>query len=109
MILIVGYLITFSWNTLALTLHPTVLVFIYPVTLLSEEMMTEAVVRMCYVKKALLKISLNSQERSLFFKKVAGLRLSCDFCQFFKNTFFNGTPPAAASVMTKDSCKIVVK
>ena len=46
--------------------------------------------------------------QSLFFNKVADLRsfikkgtlsqvFSCEFCEIFKNTFFNWTPPVAAS------------
>ena len=47
--------------------------------------------------------------QSLFFKKVAGIRLqlslkkdsgtgfSCEFCEIFKNIFFYRTPPVAAS------------
>ena len=33
----------------------------------------------------------------LFFNKVAGLVLSCEFCEISKNTFFYRTPPVALS------------
>ena len=82
---------------------------------------TEAVAQRCSVKKVFLKISQNSQEntcaRVYFLTKLQtwGLHLycaqacnfikkytlaqvfSCEFCEIFKNTFFYGTPPAAAS------------
>ena len=52
----------------------------------------EAVVQRCSVKKVFLKISQNSQENtcakvSLLIKLQAQL-FSCEFCEFFKNTFF---------------------
>ena len=31
------------------------------------------------------------------FNKVAGLQLSCEYCQIFKKSFFHKTPPVAAS------------
>ena len=31
------------------------------------------------------------------FDKVAGLQLSCEFCEIFKSSFFHKTPQAAAS------------
>ena len=31
------------------------------------------------------------------FEKVAGLQLSCEYCEIFKNSFFHKTPPVAAS------------
>ena len=31
------------------------------------------------------------------FNKVAGLQLSCEYCETFKNSFFHKTPPVAAS------------
>ena len=31
------------------------------------------------------------------FDKVAGLQLSCEYCEIFKNIFFHKTPPVAAS------------
>ena len=31
------------------------------------------------------------------FNKVAGLQLSCDYCEIFKNSFFHKTPLVAAS------------
>ena len=31
------------------------------------------------------------------FNKVAGLQLSCEYCEIFKNSFFHKTPPLAAS------------
>ena len=31
------------------------------------------------------------------FNKVAGLQLSCEYCEIFKSSFFHKTPPVAAS------------
>ena len=59
-----------------------------------------------------LNISPNSQENTCVavFNKIAGLRpatllkktptqvFSCEFCEFFKNNFFYGALPVAASV-----------
>ena len=69
------------------------------------------------VKKVILKISQNLQEKQLFqslvFNKVADLAcnfikketlaqvFSCEFCEIFKNTFSYRTPLVAASVTLK--------
>ena len=45
----------------------------------------KAIIQTCSVKKAFLKISQNSQV------------LSCEFCEFSKNTFFDRTPLVATS------------
>ena len=62
----------------------------------------EAVVRRCYVKKALLEISQNSQENACacnFIKKESLAQVfPCEFCEISKNTFFYRTPLVAASV-----------
>ena len=31
------------------------------------------------------------------FNEAAGLQLSCEYCEIFKNSFFHKTPPVAAS------------
>ena len=87
----------------------------------NSEILTEAVVRRCSVKKMFLKISQNSQENTCawvsFFNKVAGL--ACNFiknktlaqafssesCNVFKNTFFYRTPPVVAFVLMIDKWK----
>ena len=45
----------------------------------------KAIIQTCSVKKAFLEISQNSQV------------LSCEFCEFSKNTFFDRTPQVATS------------
>ena len=35
------------------------------------------------------------------FNKVAGLQLSCEYCEIFKNSFFHKTPPVAASYISQ--------
>ena len=62
-----------------------------------------------------LKVSQISQENTRlepFFNKAVGLLLkrdsgetqvfSCEICEFFKNKFFNRTPPVAASEQTQE-------
>ena len=75
---------------------------------------SEAVARRCSVKKVALgnftKFIGKHLCQSLFFNKVAGLRLAillkkeslaqvipCEFCKISKNTFFHRTPLVAAS------------
>ena len=68
---------------------------------------SEAVVQKCAVKKMFLKISQNSQGNSCarvsFFRPTTLLKRTlaqlfyCEFCEIFKNTFFNRTPWVAAS------------
>ena len=63
------------------------------------------------MKKVFLKISQYLHENSLCLNKVADTSnviqkatlaqvFSCDFCEFFKNTFFHRAPTVAASVDT---------
>ena len=65
---------------------------------------TEAVVQRCSVKKVFLEISQNSQKStcarvSFLIKLLATLAqvFSCEFWEISKITFFNRTPPVAAS------------
>ena len=74
----------------------------------------EAAARRCPVKKVLLKISQNSQENTctrvtlfimlqawdmqLSLKNRLAQAFFCEFCEIFKNTFFNWTPLVATSV-----------
>ena len=62
------------------------------------------------LKKVLLKILQISQETPVLeslFNKVAGLQsVSCAFCKIFMNTFFNRTPPVAASHMIWSKSKV---
>ena len=53
------------------------------------KLLTEAVVRRCFVKKVLLKILENSQV------------FSCEFCEISKNNFFYRTPLVAAFLLQK--------
>ena len=92
-------------------------------TLGNQQQRSEAVVQRCSVKKVFLEISQNSQEnacakvlflimQSLFFNKVAGLRLttllqkrlaqvfSSEFCEIFKDTFFQEHLWTAALLLT---------
>ena len=71
----------------------------------------EAVAQRCYVKKLFLEISQNSQENTCarvsfliklqacdFIKKgTLGQVFSCEFCEISRNTFYDRTPPVAAS------------
>ena len=53
--------------------------------------MTYTVVRRCSSKQVFLRAPQNLQKNICardFFNKVASLRYSCEFCEFFKNTFF---------------------
>ena len=52
--------------------------------------LSEAVVRRCSVKKVFLEISQNSQENTC-------ARVSFEFCEISKNTFFHRSPLVAAS------------
>ena len=73
---------------------------------------SEAVVRRCFAKKVLLKILQNSLENTCarftllikFFNKIFLLKketlaqvFSCEFCNYFKNTFFYRTTLVTAS------------
>ena len=74
---------------------------------------SEAVAQRCSVKKVFLEILQNSQENTsaresfliklqaldlrLYSKRVSGTGVSCEFCEFSKNTFPYRTPPVAAS------------
>ena len=55
-------------------------------------------------KKVFLEISQNSQENTfgrlatLLKKETLAQVFSCEFCEIFKDTFFNRIPPVAASV-----------
>ena len=65
----------------------------------SDQDITEAVVQRCSVKKVFLKISQNSQENTC--ASVSQVHaFSCEFCEIFKNTYFNRTPPVAAADVT---------
>ena len=75
---------------------------------LVEEMLkldTEAVVWRCSVEKLFLEILKNSQKNNCagvsFLIKLQALAqvFFCEFCEISKNTFFNRTPPVAASVV----------
>ena len=65
--------------------------------------MTEAVVRMCSVKKVFLEISQISQENTcardsfLILKESLAQVFSFEFCEISKNTFLHRTPLVAAS------------
>ena len=77
---------------------------------------TEAVVRMCSVKKLFLEILQNSQENTcdrvsylinlqakacnFIIKETLAQVLCCEFCEISKNTFFYRTPPVAASLVS---------
>ena len=79
-------------------------------------MASEAVVRMCSVKKLFLEISQNSQENTcdrvsclinlqakacnFIIKEILAQVLCCEFCEISKNTFFYRTPPVAASLVS---------
>ena len=54
---------------------------------------SEVVSRRCSAKMVFLKISQNSQENKGTLAQV----FSCEFCEIFKNTFFDRTPLVAAS------------
>ena len=64
---------------------------------------SEAVIKRCSVKKAVLEVSQNSQEnacaRVSFLKERLFLAqlFSCEVCEIFKNFFSYRTPPLAAS------------
>ena len=73
---------------------------------------TEAVAMRCSIKKVFLKMLENSQGNTCvgvsflpqawnFMKKETPTHVfSCEFCEIFKNTFFSGTLPVAASAVT---------
>ena len=85
---------------------------------LVEEMLkldTEAVLWRCSVEKVFLEISKNSQKntcaRLSFLIKLQALAqvFFCEFCEISENTFFNRTPPVAASMDTlKTSWKYLI-
>ena len=70
---------------------------------------SEAVVRRCFVKNVLLKISQNSQENTcvrvsflikacnFIQKETLAQVFSCEFCKISKNTFSHKTSPVDAS------------
>ena len=63
----------------------------------------EAVARRCSVKKLLLEILQNSQEKtcprvSFLIKVTLAQVFFCEFCEISKNSFSYRTPPVAASV-----------
>ena len=86
----------------------------------SEKLKAEAVVRRCSVKKVFLEILLNSQENTCArvsflqpyacnFIKIESLTqvFFSEFCEHLsKNTFFDKTPPLAASVKACTFTKI---
>ena len=82
-------------------------------TLLKIDALTEAVVQMCSVKKGALrnftKFTGKHLCQSLFFrpeacnfikKEALAQVFSCEFCEIFKNTFFQRTPPVATSALS---------
>ena len=83
--------------------------------------MTGAVIRRCSAKKVFLtnfvKFTGKHLCQSLIFDKVAGLHLqetqaqmfSCEFCEIFKNTFFNRTTLVAACVMRNVENRFEIK
>ena len=89
----------------------------------NEFLLSEVVVRRCSVKKVLLTISQNVHEntcaRVSFLIKLQALAcsfikketlaqvFSCEFCEIFKNNFFQRTRPVAASVLFRFDSHIV--
>ena len=67
----------------------------------------------CSVKKVFLKISQISQENTcLFFNKVAGLQnptqmFSCEICEIFKNTYFEGHLRTTTPVVMEKKFKLI--
>ena len=78
---------------------------IYP----KPDVLKEAVVQRCSVKKVFLRISQNSQENtcvSNFMKKETLAQVFfCEFCEISKNTLLNRTPPMSAFVFN-DFCPV---
>ena len=80
-----------SRNRFTVTRSDTFQMFHIPINKIPKDLTAEAVIRRCSVKKVHLKIFQNSQE--IDFKmnlKIdsSTVIFSCEFCEFFKNTFF---------------------
>ena len=72
------------------------------------KVLSEAVAQRCSVKKVFLKNFTRFTRKQLcwrlfILKKTASQVFSCEFYDIFKNTFFNRTPPVAASVFSRYS------
>ena len=71
------------------------------------KLLTEAVVRRCFVKKVFLEILENSKENTCarvfnFIKEETLAQVFfCEFCEISKNNFFYRTPQVAAFVLIK--------